>query len=337
MVVSAGPSRPKNLRISFHHIRRPQPLVPLNLQQQKGSTIQPKSIERRQQTMKSARHATECINEAKQAGLPSLDAELLMLFALKRQLTDRAWLKMCGTEPIDENSSSFYHALCSRRINGEPLAYITGERGFYGLNLKVDARVLDPRPDTETLVDWALDILQNIRAPQVADLGTGSGAIALALQHQRPDAKVLAVDASADALAVAQANAQRLKLPVHFALGFWLSPLADAAPPEGLHLIASNPPYIAENDPHMAALHHEPRQALTSGSDGLNDIRHIVSNAPTHLRPGGWLLLEHGYNQTQAVQALLRDRGFSAVQSRNDLAGIARCTGGIWSAAPNAG
>ena len=287
--------------------------------------------------MKPEPHVAGCLSHAQRAGLPTLDAELLMLFALKRQLTDRVWLKMYSTEPLAEITSKAYQTLCSRRLNGEPLAYITGERGFYGLNLMVDARVLDPRPDTETLVDWALDVLSNTPSPQVADLGTGSGAIALALQHQRPDARVLAVDASADALAVAHANAQRLNLPVCFALGSWLSPLANHSLPEKWHLIVSNPPYIAEGDPHMAALHHEPRQALTSGPDGLDDIRHIVDNAPMHLRSGGWLLLEHGHDQAPAVQALMQTRGFAAVQSRNDLAGIARCTGGIWSAAHNAG
>ena len=201
----------------------------------------------------------------------------------------------------------------------------------------MDARVLDPRPDTETLVDWALDVLRPVPSPQVADLGTGSGAIALALQHHRPDARVLAVDASAPALAVAQSNAQRLNLPVVFACGSWLAPLATHAAPRGMHLIATNPPYIAEGDPHLSALRHEPLEALTSGSDGLDDIRHIVSHAPPHLCSGGWLLLEHGHDQAQAVQNLLRTRGFEAVQSRNDLAGITRCTGGIWRGQPNAG
>lgn len=287
--------------------------------------------------MKPVPHVTDCLNQAKRGGLAALDAELLMLFALKRQLTDRAWLKMYGAEPMTDDAIHTYQTLCLRRLGGEPLAYITGERGFYGLQLKVDARVLDPRPDTETLVDWALEILSNTTSPKVADLGTGSGAIALAIQHQRPDAWVLATDASVDALAVAQANAAHLNLPVHFTPGYWLSPLAKHRASKKLDMIVSNPPYIAEGDPHMSALQQEPRQALTSGPDGLDDIRHIVDNAPLHLRSGGWLLLEHGHDQAPAVQALMQTRGFTAVQSRNDLAGIARCTGGIWSAAPNAG
>ena len=280
---------------------------------------------------------SEHLTATRIAGLTALESDLLMLHTFGKGTNERAWLRINAGETLSTESAKVFLAFSSRLLQGEPLAYITGERGFYGLNLKVDARVLDPRPDTETLVDWALDVLSNTPSPQVADLGTGSGAIALALQHQRPDARVLAVDASADALAVAHANAQRLNLPVCFALGSWLSPLANHSSPEKWHLIVSNPPYIAEEDAHMAALHHEPRQALTSGPDGLDDIRHIVDNAPMHLRSGGWLLLEHGHDQAPAVQALMRTRGFSAVQSRNDLAGIARCTGGIWSAAPNAG
>ena len=185
--------------------------------------------------------------------------------------------------------------------------------------------MLDPRPDTETLVDWALEVIAPLTSPRVVDLGTGSGAIALALQSQRTDARVLAVDASADALAVAQANAERLGLPVQFRQANWLVGV------EGpFDAIVSNPPYIASADPHLAALTHEPLQALASGADGLEDIRAIVAQAPAHLRPGGWLLLEHGYDQADAVQALLAAQGFVRVQSRNDLADIARCTGGQW-------
>jgi release factor glutamine methyltransferase len=216
-------------------------------------------------------------------------------------------------------------ALCRRRAAGEPVAYLTGRKEFYGLQLAIDARVLDPRPDTETLVDWALEVIAPLPAPSVVDLGTGSGAIALALQHQRPTAQVLAVDASADALAVAQANAQRLALPVRFMQGRWLRGLDDR-----FDAIVSNPPYIAATDPHLAALTHEPLQALASGPDGLDDIRTIVAQAPAHLIHGGWLLLEHGHDQAGAVGALLRAQGFAQVQSRNDLAGIARCTGGQW-------
>ena len=190
---------------------------------------------------------------------------------------------------------------------------------------QVDARVLVPRPDTETLVEWALHCLQGRTTPAVLDLGTGSGAIALAIQHARPDAQVMAVDRSAEALAVARANAQRLGLTVRFAEADWL----DGAGTD-LDLLVSNPPYVAIGDPHLAALRHEPAGALVSGPDGLDDIRRIVEAAPAHLREGGWLLLEHGYDQAAAVRALLMRRGFVQVQSRDDLAGIARCSGGIW-------
>lgn len=271
-------------------------------------------------TLSSLQHA------ANNLGINALDADRLLLSVLRRSASERTWLRVHGSEAVSANTTTRYLALCQRRLDGVPLAYLTGERGFYGLTLHVDSRVLDPRPDTETLVDWALDVLQSQAAPRVADLGTGSGAVALAIQHQRPDAVVWGVDASTQALEVAQANAVRLGLTVHFTQGNWLSP-----PPDQLqHLIVSNPPYIPENDPHMAALRHEPRQALTSGHDGLDDIRSIIAQAPACLRNGAWLLLEHGYDQASAVQALFTQRGFVHVESRKDLGGHVRCTGGQW-------
>jgi release factor glutamine methyltransferase len=279
----------------------------------------------------------ELIQNSVAKGLDLLDSEWLVLHVLARNDHGRVWLRAHADDILTSEQVQAHTLACQRRLGGEPLAYITGERGFYGLSLNVDARVLDPRPDTETLVDWALDVLAGFLAPQVADLGTGSGAIALALQHHRPDARVVAVDASAGALAVAQSNARRLNLPVVFALGSWFTPLITHTAAGGMHLIASNPPYIAEGDPHLSALHHEPTEALTSGTDGLDDIRHIVTHAPAHLRAGGWLLLEHGHDQALAVQALLQARGFDEVQSRNDLGGNTRCTGGIWRGRSNAG
>lgn len=259
-------------------------------------------------------------------GVTRLDAELILLWTLGLQNSKRTWLRMHSTDALPQTVASKFFRLCQLLSEGVPLAYLTGERGFYGLTLHVDSRVLDPRPDTETLVDWALDVLQSQAAPRVADLGTGSGAVALAIQHQRPDAVVWAVDASAQALEVAESNATRLGLTIHFTQGNWLSP-----PPDQLqHLIVSNPPYIPENDPHMAALRHEPRQALTSGHDGLDDIRIIIEQAPACLRNGAWLLLEHGYDQASAVQALFTQRGFVHVESRKDLGGHVRCTGGQW-------
>lgn len=271
-------------------------------------------------TLSSLQHA------ANNLGINPLDADRLLLSVLRRSASERTWLRVHGSEAVSANTTTRYLALCQRRLDGVPLAYLTGERGFYGLTLHIDSRVLDPRPDTETLVDWALDLLQSQPAPRVADLGTGSGAVALAIQHQRPDAMVWAVDTSAQALEVAESNAARLGLAVQFSQGNWLSP-----PPAQLqHLIVSNPPYIPEDDPHMAALRHEPIQALTSGPDGLNDIRIIIEQAPACLRNGAWLLLEHGYDQASAVQALFTQRGFVHVQSRKDLGGHVRCTGGQW-------
>ena len=270
----------------------------------------------------------QALAQAHTLGLARIDAQLLLLHAVGRPDAGRAWLLAHDTDAMVEAVHAQFIALCQRRLAGEPVAYLTGRKEFYGLPLQVDARVLDPRPDTETLVDWALEVIAPLASPRVVDLGTGSGAIALALQSQRTDAQVLAVDASTDALAVARANAERLGVPVQFQPANWLAGVEGS-----FDAIVSNPPYIPSADPHLAALTHEPLQALASGADGLEDIRTIVAQAPTNLRPGGWLLLEHGYDQAQAVQALLAAHGFAQVQSRNDLAGIARCTGGQWPAA----
>jgi release factor glutamine methyltransferase len=222
--------------------------------------------------------------------------------------------------------------MCARRAAGEPLAYIVGSKEFFGLTLQVDARVLVPRPDTETLVDWALECLKAPgmpAAPAVLDLGTGSGAIALAIAHSLQvadrQARVVAVDASADALDVARDNASRLGLKLEFVESHWLEEVSGY-----FLLIVSNPPYIASADPHLEALAYEPLAALAAGEDGLDDIRAIARQAPDSLLPGGWLLLEHGYDQAEAVCALLAREGFVQVESRLDLAGIARCSGGQW-------
>ncbi len=267
----------------------------------------------------------QALTAALAQGLERIDAQILLLHTLGRATGDRAWLITHDTDTLPPAVQERFEALCQRRLAGEPVAYLTGTKAFYGLELHVDARVLDPRPDTETLVDWALEVLEGHPAPRLLDLGTGSGAIALALQHQRPDATVLAVDASLDALAVAQANAQRLGLPVQFRHGHWMQGI------EGLFdAIVSNPPYIPAADPHLAALQHEPLQALASGADGLDDIRTLIAQAPAHLAPGGWLLLEHGWDQAPAVCTLLRSAGLEQVQGRKDLAGIVRCSGGRW-------
>jgi release factor glutamine methyltransferase len=255
-------------------------------------------------------------------GLDRLDAQLLLLHVLGRHDGDRAWLLAHDEHVLGQAESAALQALAQRRAAGEPLAYLTGHKEFHGLDLLVDARVLVPRPDTETLVEWTLELLRDVPQAQVIDLGTGSGAIALALQHSRPDWVITAVDASAAALEVARANAQHLKLDLLFVQGSWLQRLSGR-----FHAVVSNPPYIAAHDAHLAALVHEPAQALSSGVDGLDDIRQIIAQAPSHLLPGGWLLLEHGYNQAQAVRALLGKAGLDDPQSRRDLSGIERCSG----------
>jgi len=267
----------------------------------------------------------QALREAAAAGIERLDAQLLLLHALARPATDRAWLLAHDDEEMRPQAVQAFQSCCERRAAGEPLAYIVGSKEFFGLELHVDARVLVPRPDTETVVEWSLEVIADSTKPRVVDLGTGSGAIALAIAHRRHDAQVEGVDASADALAVASENARRLSLPVRFMQGHWL---AGCRGP--YDLIVSNPPYVAEGDEHLPALRHEPMQALVAGADGLDDIRSIVVQAPRCLAPNGWLLLEHGWDQAAAVRELLLAAGFAAVVSRRDLAGIERCTGGRW-------
>lgn len=271
---------------------------------------------------------TNALRQAATAGLDRLDAQMLLLHALGRSPHDRAWLIAHDSDPLTPEAAARWTALLQRRQQGEPVAYLLGEKEFGGLTLQVDARVLVPRPDTEVLVEWALDVLPPTGSdtPRLLDLGTGSGAIALTIATRRPDAQITATDACTDALTVAQANARRLGLPVRFAHGAWLA----AVPGERFHVIASNPPYIAEGDHHLTALTHEPITALTAGLDGLDDIRQIVAQAPGALQPGGWLLLEHGHDQAAAVRELLDTQGFKAISSRRDLAGIERCSGGQW-------
>ncbi|RGE46571.1 peptide chain release factor N(5)-glutamine methyltransferase [Comamonas testosteroni] len=269
----------------------------------------------------------QALQQAAQQGMARLDAQMLLLSLMQQPAHARAWLITHDTDILSAEQLQRWHDLCTQRQQGAPVAYLTGHKEFYGLNLAVDARVLDPRPDTETLVDWALELIPEGVAIRVVDLGTGSGAIALALQNQRPAAKVIAVDASADALAVAQSNARALNLPVQFAHGSWLEPLSELP---AVDLIVSNPPYIRADDPHLAALTHEPLSALASGADGLEDIRSIIAQAPARLKAGGWLIFEHGWDQAADVAQLMQTAGFVQVQHRQDLAGIERCTGGQW-------
>lgn len=285
-----------------------------------------------EQTTEVATIVAQALSTAATLGVDRLDAQMLLLHALGRSPHDRAWLLAHDGDELPASVAARFRAHCLRRAAAEPLAYILGEKEFHGLTLAVDLRVLVPRPDTETLVDWALEQMADRPAPRVLDLGTGSGAIALALKKARPEAEVGAVDASADALAVARDNARRLGLQLQFRQADWL-----AGAPAGLDLIVSNPPYIPAGDTHLAALSHEPSAALVSGADGLDDLRRIVQQAPGHLAACGWLLLEHGHEQADAVRTLLRDRGFTDVQSRRDLAGIERCSGARWASADGRG
>ena len=275
------------------------------------------------------------------SGTARIEAQLLLQQVLG---VSRAYLLAHPEQVLDAAQAAAYQTLLQRRLHGEPLAYILGEREFFGLNFKVTPATLIPRPDTELLVELAL---QRIPSPdrsatffrsresglgrgesiRVLDLGTGSGAIALSIAHARPDAAVTAVDASLAALDVARENAQRLHLAnVRLLHSDWFAALAA----ERFDIIVSNPPYIVSGDPHLQQgdLRFEPATALASGSDGLDDIRRIVAEAPAHLHPGGWLLFEHGYDQAGKVRALLRQSGLIEVFSARDLAGIERVSGG---------
>lgn len=268
---------------------------------------------------------------ARGLGVQRLDAQLLLGAVLNR---DRAWLLAHGEYVLTHEEDSTVRALLEQRAAGVPVAYLLGQREFHGLMLRVTPDVLDPRPDTETLVEWALALMAPLApdassrtafsAFRVLDLGTGSGAIALALKSACPWSEVHATDASAAALAVARDNSAQLRVPVNFHLGSWWEAV------RGLHfdLIVSNPPYIREGDPHLPALAHEPRAALVAAEDGLADLRAIIDGAHRHLTAGGWLLLEHGHDQATDVAAMLQAAGFVEFGHRLDLAGHTRCTGG---------
>jgi len=267
---------------------------------------------------------SQALATAQTLGLERLDAQLLLLHALARPDSERAWLLAHDADELPQTIVDVFRSFSLRRAAGEPLAYIVGYKDFFDLRFSVDARVLVSRPDTETLVYWALDVLTDVAEPAVLDLGTGSGAVAIAVARSLK-AHVIATDYSVDALAVASQNARQLGAQVAFVRSNWLDKVNGY-----YHLITSNPPYIASADSHLAALTHEPLSALTAGNDGLSDIRQIVHQAAGHLYPGGWLLLEHGYDQAGAVCELLTQRGFKQVQSRMDLADIERCSGGQW-------
>lgn len=266
----------------------------------------------------------DALAEALRAGLERLDAQRLLAHHLGRP---RSWVIAHDDAPLDALVRSRFADDVQQRARGVPLAYLLGTREFHGLELRVTPDVLVPRPDTETLVDWALELLhgplRDRAAPRVLDLGTGSGAIALAVAAGCPRADVRATDASEPALAVARDNARRLGLAVRFEHGHWWRAVGDRR----FDLALSNPPYIAAGDPHLDALQHEPAAALVSGADGLDAMRELVDGAPRHLSAGGWLLVEHGFDQAEAVARLLAQRGFTHVETRRDLAGQPRCTG----------
>ena len=270
-------------------------------------------------------------------GCARIEVQCLLQAVLR---VNRTHLLTHPEQILNAEQQENYAALFERRLGGEPIAYILGEREFFGLNFRVTPATLIPRADTELLVELALQrIPQHTPSPQpfpargrgrllgVLDLGTGSGAIALSIAHARPDADVTAVDASQEALDVARENAQRLNIAnVRLLHSNWFTALTG----ERYDLIVSNPPYIAEGDAHLAQgdLRFEPRSALASGAEGMDDIRHIIAAAKGHLNPGGWLLFEHGHDQVERARALLQQSGYAEVFSARDLAGIERVSGG---------
>lgn len=252
-----------------------------------------------------------------------LDAELLLAQHLG---ISRSALYLRGDETLDEEIRADLDRLLQRRLAGEPMAYLRGSREFYSLELAVTPDVLIPRPESELLVDLALQLLDGLPQPRVLDLGCGSGALALAIAAGRRDAQVLATDLSEPALAVARANAKRLQLPLTLQLGDWYAPLAQQV----FDVIVCNPPYVGLNDPDLAleVRAHEPALALFAGEDGLAALRQVIAGAPDHLRAGGWLLLEHGARQAAEVRCLCHAAGLAEVSTAEDLAGHPRVTRG---------
>ena len=272
----------------------------------------------------------DALRWATTAGIDRLDGQLLLLYVVGRPNHDRSWLVAHDDQRLQASEVGVFETLVTRRLAGEPLAYIVGVKEFFGLSFGVSNAVLIPRPDTETLVQWALQTINALATdtstPRILDLGTGSGAIALAIKSQAPQCLVTAVDASPTALAQAARNGQQLGLDVNWRQSDWFANVDHRS----FDVIVSNPPYIAANDPHLRDLRHEPLSALTSGADGLDDLRHIVAHSGPYLREGGWLLLEHGYDQADRVAGLLKAAGFTAIGHQTDLGGVTRCTGGRW-------
>lgn len=256
------------------------------------------------------------------------EARIEVQMLLQRAMNvGRAYLLAHPEQVLDATRQAEYEAMLQRRLQGEPIAYVLGEREFYGLNFKVTPDTLIPRPETELLVEVALQRIPSHGQFRVLDLGTGTGAIALSIAHARPDVELVALDASSAALEVARENAQRLGIGnVRFVQSDWFAALARQC----FDLIVSNPPYIAANDIHLSQgdVRFEPPSALASGEDGLDDIRCIILQARDFLEPGGWLLLEHGYDQAAQVRNLLERAGYTDILFQADLAGIERVSGG---------
>lgn len=275
----------------------------------------------------SASTVAQALALADASGLDALDAQVLLSNCVGQ---GRAWLFAHDDAPLDAGQSERFAVFVARRAAGEPLAYLLGEKEFCGLPLHVAPAVLIPRPETEHLVEWGLEVLctrfVKVELPQVLDLGTGSGAIALSLKAALPRAEVSASEVSAEALRVARGNARRLALKIEFLFGDWWAATENRA----FHLVLCNPPYIANDDPHLAALAHEPALALTPGPSGMEALQEVIQGAATHLQPAGWLLLEHGFDQASPVGDLMQRYGFTQIQTRRDLAGLPRCTGGCW-------
>lgn len=268
----------------------------------------------------------QALQTARARGLDRLDAQLLLAHRIGRP---RSWLLAHGDRPLEPDQQAGFDADCQHRLGGVPVAYLLGEREFHGLALRVTPDVLVPRPETEGLVDWALELLNGIAMrdlsePRVVDLGTGCGAIALAVAHRCPRARVTAIDRSAAALAVARGNAERFGIELTWRLGDWWQANVDAQ----FDLALANPPYVAEGDPHLMALRHEPPEALVSGASGLDDLARIIAGADAHL--AGWMIVEHGWDQASAVAAAMRAAGAVEVETRPDLANHPRHTGGYW-------
>ena len=265
------------------------------------------------------------------SGSARIDVQCLLQTVLQ---ANRAYLLSHPEQHLSDEQYEQYRSLLGRRLRGEPVAYLLATREFYGLPFKVSPATLIPRPETELLVELALQRIPSAPSPtkkegqfRILDLGTGSGALALSIAHVRPNIEVTAVDSSPSALKVARENAQRLDINnVQFITSDWFAALQD----KRFDLIVANPPYIAINDVHLSQgdVRFEPRSALVSGADGLDDIRHICTHANAHLKPDGWLLLEHGYNQAKQVRTLLRQAGSTCVFSERDLSGIERVSGG---------